>query len=391
MPTADEKLGLISEKVKRAEKQLADLKVAQDRFRASDAIRPLVLTLPARRFLPVQTFRLVAWFLACTVIAAAQSNNGPDDAYKIGQTLFGYNQSENKTTVMSNAITVLDNSRSGFQYVDGAQRVELYLMYEFKGRELTEEATALTMTFESRSSAPRFNSPAARSFELIADGDTIIRTTVVLDKSTLIGYITWEQASVRVPVADFHKLLMARKDVGFRLGAIQHPLTDEELAISNDFAKALRPRSATDWHTPWFACSLLDDIPGMRTRGYMKDPSLPKDYWCSSPYKEIGTGTVFSIANNLAYYATGDQRTARQLKLVLNVNSLHAANVGHEALAIASRLLTRRALNADLSNEVLTALLSGRPGKWNAGKSQIEVLRDDWSNGKGYEVHFIIR
>jgi hypothetical protein len=73
------------------------------------------------------------------------------------------------------------------------------------------------------------------------------------------------------------------------------------------------------------------------------------------------------------------------------VNSLHNAEVSHAALAVASALLTKRALNAELSDEVLAALLAGRPGKWKAGINGIEVFREDWSTGKGYEIHFTIR
>jgi hypothetical protein len=155
-----------------------------------------------------------------------------------------------------------------------------------------------------------------------------------------------------------------------------------------------------NWHSPETACLLLADIPGMQTRGYQNyamvnklppEPWMPKEYWCTSPYKQIGT--VFPIPDNIVYDVTGDQHTVNELKLVLNVfnNSLHNAEVSHAALAVASALLTKRALNAELSDEVLAALLAGRPGKWKAGINGIEVFREDWSTGKGYEIHFTIR
>lgn len=147
-----------------------------------------------------------------------------------------------------------------------------------------------------------------------------------------------------------------------------------------------------DWHSPDVACSLLADIPGMQTRGWKNDPDYkPENYWCACFYKEIGKSTLFSIKNNLAYYVDGDRNTAKQLKLVLNVNNRDDAETAHGALAAASGILTKRALNADLSDEVLLALLAGRAGKWKAGKNQIEVFREDWDNGKGYEVKFFIR
>lgn len=148
--------------------------------------------------------------------------------------------------------------------------------------------------------------------------------------------------------------------------------------------------STTDWRIPETACALLDDLEGMKTRGY-KNYEGSDAYGCSSPYKELGPGTVFSISNNLAYYVTGHQHTAKELKLVLNVNSQSTAQLGHQALAYASLELTKRALNAELLDEVVAALLAGQPGKWKAGKSRIEVIREDWPTGKGYEVKFIIR
>jgi hypothetical protein len=81
-----------------------------------------------------------------------------------------------------------------------------------------------------------------------------------------------------------------------------------------------------NWHSPETACLLLADIPGMQTRGYQNyamvnklppEPWMPKEYWCTSPYKQIGT--VFPIPDNIVYDVTGDQHTVNELKLVLNV------------------------------------------------------------------------
>jgi hypothetical protein len=158
------------------------------------------------------------------------------------------------------------------------------------------------------------------------------------------------------------------------------------------WAAPSRPQETVvrNWHSPETACLLLADVPGMQTRGY-KSYEV-KGYGCSSPYKEIGKGTLFSIPNNLAYYVNGNQQTVNELKLVLNVNTLRDAEVSHAALAVASGLLTKRALNGDLSDEVLAALLAGRSGKWKTGSNRIEVYRDDWATANGgYEIHFTIR
>lgn len=142
------------------------------------------------------------------------------------------------------------------------------------------------------------------------------------------------------------------------------------------------------WSAPVTACSLLADLPGMRAGDYKKNVSLPKQYFCYSPYKSIGNG--WSLENNLAYYVVGNQNTATALKLVLNVD-MQAAQVGGTVLSVASDLLTKRALGSRLSDDVIQSLLHGRTGKWDAGENEILVTREDWQNGRGYELKFIIR
>jgi len=143
-----------------------------------------------------------------------------------------------------------------------------------------------------------------------------------------------------------------------------------------------------DWRNPQTACALLEDA-GLRTRGWKNNPSLPKEYWCSSPYKDIGEG--WPLPNNLAFYVDGESGIANQLKLVLNVNIVSTAETAHETLALAGHLLSKRALGLELPSETVTALLVGRSGKWKVGQGRIEVIREDWSTGKGYEVKFLIK
>lgn len=183
--------------------------------------------------------------LACTValllfVTGIARSQRPDDVYAIGQTTFAYYGRENKTEVSSKGIAVFDNSRSGFQYIHGAQRVELYLLYEFKGHRLTQEPSTVTMAFESRSSESQFNKTSARAFQLFADGNSIARSILPLDKSTLIGYITWEQSSMQLPIADFQKFLTAKRIAAFSLGHIAYSFSDPEFARLKDFVDALR-------------------------------------------------------------------------------------------------------------------------------------------------------
>lgn len=137
---------------------------------------------------------------------------------------------------------------------------------------------------------------------------------------------------------------------------------------------------------PSSACRYLTTL-GMNSRGYKI--SYDDEYYCSTPYKDIGTG--FPLPNNIAYYVEGDRAAARQLKLVLNINIRQQAKEAHEVLVVTARTLTQKALNLQLPTEIDHALINGRNGKWQISQAQIEVVRLDWPSGIGYEVKFLIQ
>jgi len=92
--------------------------------------------------------------------------------------------------------------------------------------------------------------------------------------------------------------------------------------------------------TPSQACSFMSAM-GMATRGYKNPDNM--GYFCSSPYKELGTG--FPLANNMAYYAEGNAQKVTKLKLVLNVNSKHEAKQAHIEWANSAEALLKKAMN----------------------------------------------
>jgi len=143
---------------------------------------------------------------------------------------------------------------------------------------------------------------------------------------------------------------------------------------------------ATGWK-PLEACGYLSNISGLQTRGYKNQ--YEDTYGCSSPYKELGTGSP--LANNIAYYVKGDAENATELKLVLNVNAAQQAKEAQATLVSHSEELTKKALGVPMSKEVRNALSSGKAGQWTLGKSKVEITRDEWTTGKGYELHYIIR
>lgn len=143
---------------------------------------------------------------------------------------------------------------------------------------------------------------------------------------------------------------------------------------------------ATGWK-PLEACGYLSNISGLQTRGYKNQDE--NTYGCTSPYKELGAGS--SLANNIAYYVKGDSENATELRLVLNVNVAQQTKEAQATLLSHSEELTKKALGVPMSKEVRNALSSGKPGQWTIEKSRVEITRDDWTTGKGYELHYIIR
>jgi hypothetical protein len=138
--------------------------------------------------------------------------------------------------------------------------------------------------------------------------------------------------------------------------------------------------------SPATACALLNNI-GLATGGWKN--RYDNEFGCSSPYKEVGTG--FPLANNLAYYPEGDRNTVAQLRLVLNVNNKSQAASGHSSLLSATDTLSEKAAGLKLPQSIKKAITKGNPIKIKLGQASVEVKRDNWPSGKGYEIHVIFK
>lgn len=138
---------------------------------------------------------------------------------------------------------------------------------------------------------------------------------------------------------------------------------------------------------PAGVCSVLADS-GLKGRKWV-------DYGdgtagCASDYKDIGKASI-GMANNLAFYGMGKGKTANEVKLVLNYNQPKQAAAATKELEGAAERLATRMLGASLPAATKKAITAGQPHTEKAGSGEIEVTRDDWQNGKGYEVHVIYR
>jgi hypothetical protein len=140
------------------------------------------------------------------------------------------------------------------------------------------------------------------------------------------------------------------------------------------------------------ACAYLRGV-GLGTDRYWRDDG-ERLFHCLSPYKELGTAADplgLSSKNNLAYYVDGDAEGSQQMKLVLNVNQRHEAKQAHQALVRAAKALTQQALNTPLPKTAEQAITAGKPWKGTLKAATLELTREDWPSGKGYELHFLVR
>lgn len=112
-------------------------------------------------------------------------------------------------------------------------------------------------------------------------------------------------------------------------------------------------------------------------------------FGCLSPYKDLGAGNP--LANNLAYYVDGNANAATQVKLVLNVNNRATAKTAHSELLKAAEALSIKATGQQLTAPLREAIQQGKRSSAKLGGSAVEVTRDDWPTGRGYDVQITIK
>lgn len=112
---------------------------------------------------------------------------------------------------------------------------------------------------------------------------------------------------------------------------------------------------------------------------------------CGTRYKHIGTDNSSALANNLSYYAAGTPDTVRRLRLLLNINQPSNDTLAREQLAAAAAPLFHAATGDSLPASIHAAIKNAVPGQWDESGYRIELKKDVWPTGKGYELNFVIR
>lgn len=138
--------------------------------------------------------------------------------------------------------------------------------------------------------------------------------------------------------------------------------------------------------SPADACGLLagSDLKGRKWVDYGDGTA-----GCASNYKDIGSGRP--LANNLAFYATGMGQSVKQVKLVMNANSPASASLAIKQLSQASASLSTKLLGAPLPANIKAAIDKGIPKSAVVGSGSVEVVKDVWPTGRGYEIQVIIK
>ncbi|MNJ77258.1 hypothetical protein D3C77_747110 [compost metagenome] len=88
---------------------------------------------------------------------------------------------------------------------------------------------------------------------------------------------------------------------------------------------------------------------------------------------------------------TGEGDAVGQVKLVVNFNQPSRPGPGIQALGKAAESLAAKMLGGKLTSDVRKAIVTGTPSTAKIGSGTVEVVRDDWPTGKGYELQVIMR
>jgi hypothetical protein len=138
------------------------------------------------------------------------------------------------------------------------------------------------------------------------------------------------------------------------------------------------------------ACASLHGV-GLSTGRYWRDDD-EQVFHCLSPMTELGTAAQpYGLKNNLAYYVDGDAERIHQMLLKLNVNQRHEAKQAQQALLRAAKALTQQALNTSLPKAAEQAITAGKPWQGTVKAATLDLTREDWPTGKGYDLKFLIR
>ena len=76
---------------------------------------------------------------------------------------------------------------------------------------------------------------------------------------------------------------------------------------------------------------------------------------------------------------------------MVNFNQPNSKAAATNSLLAASARLSQKSLGASLPQSITKAIQTGAPAVANVGTGSVEVIRDEWPTGKGYEIHVVMK
>jgi hypothetical protein len=148
------------------------------------------------------------------------------------------------------------------------------------------------------------------------------------------------------------------------------------------------PRAVTA-HEGWFPYKAKDFLfsQGFQT-GYYHESY---DGWnACSPMIEIGQGL---FPNNIAYYVDGNEKSAKSLKVKVNINDKEESNQANAKLLEAAKRLYKAALNSEFPVWLEEAIIKGNQVEEEIDCFKVSYQKEEWPNHRygGYHLIFTIQ
>ncbi|MGZ8152350.1 MAG: zinc ribbon domain-containing protein [Methylovulum sp.] len=140
--------------------------------------------------------------------------------------------------------------------------------------------------------------------------------------------------------------------------------------------------------TPSKVCNFLNEA-GLASGSWKV--FYDQEFFCTTSLKELGSGSMDNNPNNIMFSATGNNSTVMQVELVLNINDQASASSAHQELLKDASALSLKATGQQLPQKLESAVNKGNNASQKVGAAIIEIVREDWSTGSGYEVKVTIK
>ena len=134
--------------------------------------------------------------------------------------------------------------------------------------------------------------------------------------------------------------------------------------------------------TPYVACDYLTSQ-GFITGNYQSDGM--GGFFCTTPYKMIDS------LSSITYSINGQANNAENLILTLNYHNSTNESVANSLFLENAKILTQKALNAELSDNMIKNIQNKTNITENYNSSTVEFTKENYATNKGYNMSFIIK